>query len=110
MLLQITEPISNLVQEKLSQALAIGIDLGTTNSVVAYSQNRKPLVLTDADGTRLLPSVVAYLDGSSPLVGEKAMDLVDEMPDRVVTSSKRLMGRSSEEARELVAAVVLGHR
>jgi len=107
MLLQITEPISNLVQEKLSQALAIGIDLGTTNSVVAYSQNRKPLVLTDADGTRLLPSVVAYLDGSSPLVGEKAMDLVDEMPDRVVTSSKRLMGRSSEEARELVGKFTL---
>ena len=107
MLLQITEPIQNLVQEKLSQALAVGIDLGTTNSVVAYSQNRKPLILEDAEGARLLPSVVAYLDASSVLVGEKAVDLVDEVPDRVVTSSKRLMGRSSEEAHDLVGKFTL---
>jgi molecular chaperone HscA len=102
MLLQITEPITNLVQEKLSQALAVGIDLGTTNSVVAFSKNQKPSVLTDSEGASLLPSVVAYLDGSLPIVGEKALNLVDEMPDRVVTSSKRLMGRSSRESQELV--------
>ena len=47
MLLQITEPVSSLVQEKLSQAVAIGIDLGTTNSVVAFSENRKPFALAD---------------------------------------------------------------
>lgn len=101
MLLQITEPISTLVQEKLSQAIAIGIDLGTTNSVVAYSQSQKPYVLQDAQQVSLLPSVVAYLNGSSPIVGEKAIDLIEEMPDRVVTSSKRLMGRSSSEVAKI---------
>jgi molecular chaperone HscA len=103
MLLQITEPITNLVQEKLSQALAIGIDLGTTNSVVAFSEDGKASVLGDAKGDYLLPSVVAYLERESePLVGEKARDLIDEAPDCVVSSTKRLMGRSAQEAYELV--------
>ncbi|MBM3633248.1 MAG: Fe-S protein assembly chaperone HscA [Alphaproteobacteria bacterium] len=106
MLLQITEPISTLVQEKLSQAVAIGIDLGTTNSVVAYSQNQKPFVLQDAQGVSLLPSVVAYLDGTAPIVGEKAIDLIEEMPDCVVTSSKRLMGRSGSEVAEIAGNFV----
>ena len=101
MLLQITEPISTLVQEKLSQAVAIGIDLGTTNSVVAYSQSQKPYVLQDTLGVSLLPSVVAYLDGTAPIVGENAVALIEEMPDRVVTSSKRLMGRSGSEGKEI---------
>ncbi len=100
MLLQITEPNSSLVQEKLSQALAIGIDLGTTNSVVAFSENQRPKALADALGECLVPSVVAYLEGA-PIVGEKAVDLVDEVPDQVVTSSKRLMGRSSAEAQNI---------
>ncbi|MBX9805487.1 MAG: Fe-S protein assembly chaperone HscA [Alphaproteobacteria bacterium] len=98
MLLQITEPNRNLVQEKLSQALAIGIDLGTTNSVVAICENQKPVIITDAEGTGLLPSVVAYLKGKAPIVGEEALSLIDEVPDHVVTSSKRLMGRSTQEA------------
>ncbi len=107
MLLQITEPVSSLVQEKLSQAVAIGIDLGTTNSVVAFSENRKPFALADSRGECLLPSVVAYAEGSAPIVGEKAVDLIDEAPDRVVTSSKRLMGRSSAEAREMAGKYTL---
>lgn len=102
MLLQITEPISNLVQEKLSQAVAIGIDLGTTNSVVTFAENGKVKVLTDANGNSLLPSVVAYLEGSPPIVGEKALMLVDEAPERILSSTKRLMGRSTEEAQELI--------
>lgn len=101
MFLQITEPVSSVVQEKLSQAFAIGIDLGTTNSVVAFSENGLPKALVDARGQRLLPSVVAYLDGRRPIVGEEAVDLIDESPDRVVMSAKRLMGRSSAEAREI---------
>jgi len=101
MLLQITEPTPSLVQEKLSQALAVGIDLGTTNSVIAFSENRTPKALADAKGACLLPSVVAYLDKRPPLVGEEAFDLLDKAPDRVVVSSKRLMGRSNAEAREI---------
>jgi molecular chaperone HscA len=102
MLLQINEPISNLVQEKLSQAYAIGIDLGTTNTVVAFSQDGKAKVLEDSKGDCLLPSVVAYLDGSPPIAGEKALELMNEFPERIVSSTKRLMGRSTEEAQELV--------
>ena len=101
MLLQITEPNTSLVQEKLSQAFAIGIDLGTTNSVIAFSEDQKPKALANAMGDVLVPSVVAYLDNSSPIVGEKAVDLIDSIPDRVVTSSKRLMGRSGVEAQNI---------
>ena len=101
MLLQITEPNASLVQEKLSQALAIGIDLGTTNSVIAFSEDQKPKALANAMGDILMPSVVAYLDNSSPIVGEKAVDLIDSIPGRVVTSSKRLMGRSGTEAKNI---------
>jgi len=101
MLLQITEPNTSLVQEKLSQAVAIGIDLGTTNSVVAFCEDHKPKALANAVGDCLVPSVVAYLDGCSPIVGEKAVDLIDDAPDRVITSSKRLMGRSSAEAQHI---------
>jgi molecular chaperone HscA len=105
MFLQITEPLGsperNLVQNKLSQAIAIGIDLGTTNSVVAFSKDQKPRALPDADGELLLPSVVAYLDGKSPIVGTSAFDLIDTAPDCVITSSKRLMGRSKKEAQEI---------
>jgi molecular chaperone HscA len=105
MFLQITEPLGNpernLVQEKLSQTVAIGIDLGTTNSVVAFSKDSKPQALPDAAGDLLLPSVVAYLDGKPPVVGTAAFDFIDTAPDRVVTSSKRLMGRSRQEAQEI---------
>jgi molecular chaperone HscA len=105
MFLQITEPLGsperNLVQEKLSQTIAIGIDLGTTNSVVAFSKDNKPQALPDAAGDLLLPSVVAYLDGKTPVVGAAAFNSIDTAPGRVVTSSKRLMGRSGGEAQEI---------
>jgi molecular chaperone HscA len=107
MFLQITEPVSSVVQEKLSQAFAVGIDLGTTNSVVAFSENRTPRALVDARGQGLLPSVVAYRDGRTPIVGEEAVDLIDEASDCVVTSAKRLMGRSSAEARNIAGKYTL---
>jgi molecular chaperone HscA len=101
MLLQITEPTLSLVQEKLSQTFAVGIDLGTTNSVIAFSENRTPKALPDMNGECLLPSVAAYPDGTGPIVGENAIDLIDTAPERVVVSSKRLMGRSNTEATEI---------
>jgi molecular chaperone HscA len=101
MLLQITEPTPSLVQEKLSQTFAVGIDLGTTNSVIAFSENSIPRALPDVNGECLLPSVVAYLEGADPIVGESATDLIDTVPERVVVSSKRLMGRSTTEATEI---------
>jgi len=106
MLLQITEPSTSLVQEKLSQGIAIGIDLGTTNSVVAFSENHKPRALALEKGVSLLPSVVAYPEGSEPIVGEEAYNLIDEIPDRVVMSSKRLMGRSGREAQDISGQIL----
>lgn len=105
MLLQITEP-----QEKQSQdtsSMAIGIDLGTTNSVVAFSKNQNPQPLLNEEGAFLIPSVVAYLENASPLVGEKAVDLIDEMPENIISSSKRFMGKSTQETQELAGQSVI---
>ena len=92
MLLQITEP--GAVPEKSQAAkLGLGIDLGTTNSLVARVQDGTVEVLADADGQATLPSVVHYgADGT--LVGAAAEDMTLIHPDDTVASAKRLLGRS----------------
>lgn len=91
MLLEIHEPGQTpLPHESVS---AIGIDLGTTNSVVAVSQAGQPEVICDEHGVALLPSVVAYDDDGGATVGAAAGALLQDQPDRVVSSIKRLMGR-----------------
>ncbi len=95
MLLEIHEPGQTpLPHESVS---AIGIDLGTTNSVVAVSQSGKPEVICDEHGVALLPSVVAYGDDGGATVGAAASALIQEQPDRVVSSIKRLMGRGIDD-------------
>ena len=75
----------------------LGIDLGTTNSLAAWIEGGTPRVL---GGERaLVPSVVAFLPDGSTLVGEAARALAFQHPERVVHSSKRLIGRSSTELR-----------
>jgi len=81
----------------------VGIDLGTTNSLVAYMQGDAPVVIPGADGSNLVPSVVA-LDPPSPeggrpsvTVGNTARKALIETPERVIYSVKRLMGRGLEE-------------
>jgi len=91
MLLDIHEPGQTpLPHESVN---AIGIDLGTTNSVVAVSQAGQPEVICDEHGVALLPSVVAYGDDGSAVVGDAASALLQDQPERVVSSIKRLMGR-----------------
>ncbi|MBI5515274.1 MAG: Hsp70 family protein, partial [Deltaproteobacteria bacterium] len=82
-------------------APAVGIDLGTTNSVVAVSLGGKPQVLTDKAGGPLIPSVVAFPEGSVPLVGKAARARRALDPANTVYSVKRLLGRpfKSEECR-----------
>ena len=81
----------------------VGIDLGTTNSLVAYMESGKPVVIPGADGSNLVPSVVALdpmpADGSRPTVtvGNSARKALIETPERVIYSVKRLMGRGLEE-------------
>ena len=76
--------------------LVIGIDLGTTNSLVAHVKDGQPVVLLSREGERLLPSVVSFLDGK-PLVGYAAKRLKVRDAKYTVFSVKRLLGRGFED-------------
>ena len=75
----------------------IGIDLGTTNSVVAVVEGSEPKVIPNPEGSRLTPSVVAYTDGGDTHVGEPARRQAVTNPKRTVYSVKRFMGRRNNE-------------
>jgi Fe-S protein assembly chaperone HscA len=76
----------------------IGIDLGTTNSLVAYADRGVPTVLTDANGNALVPSVVYFPpDNGAPIVGESARHHLATAPESTVYSAKRLMGKGYED-------------
>ena len=72
---------------------AVGIDLGTTNSVVAVLEGGEPLVIPNAEGSRITPSVVGYSKTGEVLVGEVAKRQAITNPDRTIRSIKREMGR-----------------
>jgi len=78
----------------------VGIDLGTTNSLVAFMQGDTPLVIPGEDGLNLVPSVVALDEKDTILVGNAARKYLIETPERAVYSIKRLMGRGVEDIRE----------
>src|SRR3954467_14715819 len=73
-------------------ARAVGIDLGTTNSVVAVLEGGEPTVIANAEGGRTTPSVVAFAKSGEPLVGEVAKRQAVTNPDRTIRSVKRHMG------------------
>lgn len=79
----------------------IGIDLGTTNSVVSVIEGGVPVVIPDADGQRLTPSVVAFTDqGETPVIGHAANRQRILNPRRTIYSVKRFMGRRGGETKE----------
>jgi Fe-S protein assembly chaperone HscA len=78
----------------------VGIDLGTTNSLVAFMQGETPVVIPGEDGSNLLPSVVALDDNNQPVVGNAARNSLIETPERAVYSIKRLMGRGVEDIQD----------
>jgi molecular chaperone DnaK len=85
-----------------SQERIVGIDLGTTNSLVAFMQGEQPVVIPGEDGSKLVPSVVAIPSARQIVVGNSARQYLVETPERVVYSAKRLMGRGVEDvAQEL---------
>jgi Fe-S protein assembly chaperone HscA len=90
----------------MTEARIVGIDLGTTNSLVAYMEGDRPVVIPGVDGSNLVPSVVALdpipVGGGRPTVtvGNSARKALIETPERVVYSVKRLMGRGLEEVRK----------
>jgi molecular chaperone DnaK len=75
----------------------IGIDLGTTNSVVAVMEGGEPTVISTAEGSRLLPSVVAFSKTGERMVGQTAKRQATINPDNTIYSIKRFMGRRYDE-------------
>src|ERR671928_329972 len=73
---------------------AVGIDLGTTNSVVSVLEAGDPVVIPNSEGSRTTPSVVAFSKGGEVLVGEVAKRQAITNPDRTIRSVKRHMGTS----------------
>jgi len=78
----------------------VGIDLGTTNSLVAFMQGDTPVVIPGEDGLNLVPSVVARDENDQIIVGNAARKYLIETPERAVYSIKRLMGRGIEDIQE----------
>jgi len=78
----------------------IGIDLGTTNSVVAIMEGGKPVVIPNAEGSRTTPSVVAFTEKNELLVGQVAKRQAITNPENTIFSIKRFMGRRMEEVNE----------
>jgi molecular chaperone HscA len=96
-LLEIHEPGETPLPHAGEGSLAVGIDLGTTNSVVAIAREGKPAALHDETGKAMVPSVVGYPSSGGVLVGEAARLLVAHEPRNVVASVKRLMGRGASD-------------
>ncbi|MEO1009626.1 MAG: Hsp70 family protein, partial [Planctomycetota bacterium] len=78
----------------------IGIDLGTTNSVVAVMQAGKPEVIANQEGARTTPSVVAFAKNDERLVGQAAKRQAVTNPENTIFSIKRFMGRRGDEVAE----------
>jgi Fe-S protein assembly chaperone HscA len=78
----------------------VGIDLGTTNSLVAFMQGDNPVVIPGDDGSNLVPSVVALDGKGQPIVGNAARNSLIATPERAIYSVKRLMGRGVEDIQE----------
>jgi molecular chaperone DnaK len=95
----------NIVLENKRMSKIIGIDLGTTNSVVAVMEGGEPTVITNSEGGRTTPSVVAFTKDGSRLVGQVAKRQAVTNPENTVYSIKRFMGRRFDEVTEEIKQV-----
>jgi molecular chaperone DnaK len=91
---------NNFYKRKIIMVKVIGIDLGTTNSVVAVMEGGKPEVITNAEGERTTPSVVAYTKKGDLLVGQIAKRQAVINPENTFYSVKRFIGRKTSEVNE----------
>jgi molecular chaperone DnaK len=87
-------------KEATDMSKIIGIDLGTTNSVVAVMEGGEPVVITNPEGSRLTPSVVAFAKTGERLVGQVAKRQAVTNPENTIFSIKRFMGRRFDEVNE----------
>ena len=83
----------------------IGIDLGTTNSVVAVMEGGEPIVITNSEGGRTTPSVVAFTKDGNRLVGQVAKRQAVTNPENTLYSIKRFMGRKYDEVSDEIKQV-----
>ena len=94
-LLQISEPGQS--PDPHQRRIAVGIDLGTTHSLVAAVRNGVAECLPDAQGRVMLPSVVRYADAQRRQIGYEALEFQTQDPGNTIASAKRLMGRSLQD-------------
>jgi molecular chaperone DnaK len=85
---------------KSEKQRVVGIDLGTTNSLVAFMDLTGPKIIPGPDDSRIVPSVVAYSRASEVVVGNPARELLIQEPERAVYSVKRLMGKGVGDVQE----------
>jgi molecular chaperone DnaK len=83
----------------------VGIDLGTTNSVVAVMEGGEPTVIANAEGTRTTPSIVAFTKDKERLVGQAAKRQAVVNPENTVSSIKRFIGKSVDEVRDEIERI-----
>lgn len=95
--IQITVPSKN--DKQTEKDIAIGIDFGTTHSVIAFSQDKKVEILTDQENNRLIPSIVA-IKNSETIVGHKAKATIKHKDVTIIPSIKRLIGKGIEDLTE----------
>ena len=93
------KPAARAKAKELPKELVVGIDLGTTNSLVAYMDGDVPRVINDEEGRALLASVVAFGSGG-PVVGDVAKRQLVRNAERVVYSIKRFMGKGYEDVKD----------
>jgi molecular chaperone HscA len=85
------------IQDPKAAARPVGIDLGTTHSLVACVANERPVTITDCNLEALVPSVVAYAADGEVIVGRRAAELAAQHPRDTIASVKRLMGRGADD-------------
>src|ERR1700728_3244906 len=91
--------------DEVTMAKAVGIDLGTTNSVIAVSEGGKPAVIPNAEGARTTPSVVPFTPQGERLVGQRARRQAILNPKGTIYSAKRFIGRRFDEVKSELNAV-----
>ncbi len=93
----------NIATGSLQQAeMIVGIDLGTTNSLVAiiHPETKQPVALREFNTSSLVPSIVHFDEFGNPTVGETALQFLEQDPQRTIFSSKRLMGKSFKDIQD----------
>ena len=95
-LMQISEPGLNS-ERPINKKLALGIDFGTTNSLIAFKNGKKVSLIGDENGDALIPSVVHFPENGSVIVGENAKNKLNIDPLNTVSSVKRLIGRGKKD-------------